>query len=271
MARAGQDRYTVMGYKEFGHQLLDTYDLDPLYVILARTSWPDKVLFKFLLGYWIYYSAGCACKLAESRNFYDLAFVGDSEHWPRGHERRHMRGDIFKNTVTGLAQFGPPEKVVEFMLDGKDFQSIAKRVQSFSGFGPWISWKVADMAERVVNLPVKFDNAEIGVYRDPVKGAALIGFGDQHYPIKLDEVHAVFSRLQSDFGQRKAPPYLDRLVNIQELETICCKWKSHVNGHYPLGLDTKEIYHGLEDGCGDLAAELKGYLKPYYELWSEND
>lgn len=249
-------------YHEFGHYLLDTYDLDPLYVILASVSWPEKVMKTFLLGYWVFYSAGVACKIAEAKKPYETMFALDAQHAPRGHERRHMRGQQFEDTVNGLKQFGSPEKVVDYMLNGSDFATIGKNVQAFRGFGPWMAFKVADMAERVLQLPVDFSNAEIGVYRDPVKGAALIGYGDQKYPITTDEVHNVFSQLQQDFAGRMAPPYLDRVVNIQELETICCKWKSHVNGHYPIGCDTFEIYHGLQN-CGDLARDLRTQLFPY--------
>lgn len=247
---------------EFGYYLLDTYDLDPLYVILASVSWPERVMKTFLLAYWVFYSAGVAARVAEAENPYHMMFFGDANHWPRGHERRHMRGQQFEDTVNGLRKFGSPEKVVDYMINGSDFKTIAANVQAFYGFGSWISWKVADIADRVLQLPVDFSNAEIGVYKDPIKGAALIGYGDQNYNISNTQVHKVFDKLQQDFAGRMAPPYLDREVNIQELETICCKWKSHVNGHYPIGCDTFEIYHGLQR-YGDLAQELQIKLKPY--------
>jgi hypothetical protein len=256
-----------LSWKEFGKVLLDTYDLDPLYAILASTSWPEKFMLRWLLGYWIFYSAGVASRLAESKDFYAEAIYGDANHWPRGHERRHMRGHNFINTIAGLKHFGSPEKVAARMVDGKDFQSIGKNVKSFTGFGDWIAWKVADQAERVLQIPVDFSNADIAVYKDPVKGAALISYGDQEYPIKPDEVRDAFDYMQTSMRQYLAPPYQDRKVNIQEMETVACKFKSHCNGSYPQGLDTKEIYHGL-GGWSDAAEELKMYLQPYMDLWS---
>lgn len=253
-----------MNHITFGKQLLESYDLDPLYVILAGTSWSERMMKRFLLAYWIFYSAGVACKVAESKSFYRTMFEMDANHAPRGHERRHLRGQAFIDCVNGLKSFGTPEQVVDAMTVGNDFQTIAKAVQTFRGFGPWMSFKIADMTERVLQKPVDFSNAEIGVYKDPVKGAALIMFGDQNHPITLDELHDVFSSLQHDFRHYKAPPYQDRLINIQELETIACKYKSHVNKHYPLWTDTQEIYHGLE-GYGDMADDLRALLQPYYE------
>ena len=34
-------------------------------------------------------------------------------------------------------------------------------------------------------------------------------------------------------------------MNVQEVETILCKWKSHMGGHYPLGNDLHEIREGM--------------------------
>jgi hypothetical protein len=58
------------------------------------------------------------------------------------------------------------------------------------------------------------------------------------------------------FKKFNAPGGTPRPVNVQEVETIFCKYKSHLKGHYPLGKDTREIHHGL-DGWGDLAQELQ--------------
>lgn len=51
--------------------------------------------------------------------------------------------------------------------------------------------------------------------------------------------------LESQFTDLKAPPLYDRPINIQEVEAVLCKWKSHMNGHYPLLNDITEIRDGL--------------------------
>lgn len=43
-------------------------------------------------------------------------------------------------------------------------------------------------------------------------------------------------------------------MNIQEVETVLCKWKSHMNGHYPLWNDIREINGGLEPWAGRCSA-----------------
>jgi len=44
----------------------------------------------------------------------------------------------------------------------------------------------------------------------------------------------------------KAPPWFDRPLNIQEAETILCKYKSHTHGHYPVGKDVAAVKKALE-------------------------
>jgi len=57
----------------------------------------------------------------------------------------------------------------------------------------------------------------------------------------------VVEHLIATFAGSTAPPVHDRAVGYQEVETILCKWKSHMNGHYRVGRDCIEIREGLED------------------------
>ena len=43
-------------------------------------------------------------------------------------------------------------------------------------------------------------------------------------------------------------------MNIQEVETVLCKWKSHMNGHYPLWNDIHDVNTGLEPWAGRCSA-----------------
>jgi hypothetical protein len=57
------------------------------------------------------------------------------------------------------------------------------------------------------------------------------------------------------FKGYKAQPREHRRFGAFEAETVLCKWKSHMNGHYAPGKDTYEIREGLH-GWGDLATQL---------------
>jgi len=120
---------------------------------------------------------------------------------------------------------------------------------------------------------VDFSQFELGVYSEPRKGAGLILTGDQEEEITDADLKLVVQELQKKLGHHNAPPWLTtrkpRKVNIQEIETVLCKYKSHVNGHYEPGKDTKEVYHGLQDPKFDcaLVGRMRRAVLPLMENW----
>jgi len=252
-------------WQDFGADLIATYDLDPIYPMVAAavTDWNRKL--RWLLAYWCFYHAGVASAIAErpAKDFYMLMHRGAVDGWPRGMERRYFWGDLALDTIRGLHDnFSSPEAAVEYMTNHKDFQSLSKAVQSCYGFGPWIAWKVGDMAERVLCHPVSFSDSTLGIYRDPVQGAAWIKFGDKRHAITEDELGEVVEMMENEFSGHLAPPYQDRPINIQEVETVLCKYKAHCFGHYPYGNDSIHVAKAL-DGWGDLAQHMKKTLLLY--------
>lgn len=251
----------------FGRALIATADLDPLYVMLY-TAWLNReVLGRFILGYSMFYHAGVASYLASVQgDFWEECRVADREKWPRGTERRHFRGDISRNSIEACAAVGSPEDVLDIIYPMTEEQSclgaplsfgqVFKGAQALSGFGPWIAFKLADIADRTRYLEVDFSDCALSIYRDPVKGAALWRYGDQDAVIQPGEIGEVCEEIRLALGpELLAPPLYDRPINIQEVETVLCKFKSHTNGHYDIGKDTREITHGLAD-WGPLAERL---------------
>lgn len=265
--------YERLPIEVFGAHLLSTVDLDPIYLALRNMNMPEAQLHRWLLGYWCSYHAGFASYLSEfeGADFFEalmVAAVNDTlaptgDRWPRGGERRHWRGAQATSCVESLIKrYGNnAEGMAEYCAgNGGTFQEVTKRVQEHRLFGPWIGFKVADMVDRVLGLPVSFDNAAVFMFKDPYK-AALIQYETNPnipvfaYPDGSEEprdrelatskaVHHVAEHLINHFAGFSAPPLNDRPVNIQEVETILCKWKSHMNGHYPLFNDINEISHG---------------------------
>lgn len=253
----------------FGRVLISSRDLDPIYVMLHRADLDPDTLKRWMLAYWCYYSAGVASFIAESPDFWNSMWRAHNEKWPRGAERRHFRGEVSLKALSCLRSTeATPEQIVDHMTGAPDLAGIINRVQEFSGFGPWIAWKIADMAERVLHLPVDFSQANLGMYRDPVMGAALVLTGDEHYPITPDELQGVVDNMTHEFSNYSAPPYYDRPINVQEIETCLCKYKSYRHGHYPPGKDTKEVYHAMK-GWGPLASRLRKYMPDTPLRWRD--
>jgi hypothetical protein len=248
-----------MDWLKFAKILIESQDLDPVYTMLVDSKMEERLLHKFLLAYWCYYDCGVAAYIAESRDFY-MAMWRCFVNAPRGMERRHFRGQAACDAIEGFNNMDP-QRIVKDMCAHKTFAQVSAHVQRYKGFGPWIAWKIGDMSERILGWPVDFNNTELGIYKDPVKGAAFIRFNDKNHPITHNELAGVVDEIchQLNMLGYKAPPWGDRDINIQEAETILCKYKAHCFGHYPLGNDSLHVLHCL-DGWGDLATELKQYV-----------
>lgn len=267
--------YPRLPIEEFGHKLITTGDLDPLYIAVYKSELPDEKRARWLLAYWCLYNAGVASWLADCDDYWRYIEEAAANttpspiggRWPRGAERRHWRGaqaiasavDLQRNsnwvvnphTLVEWLAYGPSDGA-EPVPDTVKFADVAKRVQTLRGFGPWISFKVGDMLDRLDVVNVCFEEAEVFMFDDPRKAALMLtkqrlGLPDN---AKLkDEAAAiaqVVAYLKEQFKELPAPPMFDRPVDLQEVETVLCKWKSHCNGHYPPGKDTLEINEGLE-------------------------
>lgn len=259
--------YPRLSIQEFGSSLLDSGDLDPVYVALHRCGWSRPHQCRWLVAYWCFYNCGVASWLSEREGpeFWAVMMKAarndelspPGERWPRGRERRHFRGAAGISAVAQLAQAYSehPERMVDLICEyAPDFKDVTGKVMEHPLFGPWIAFKVADMIERVLGVHVDFTEAAVFMFKDPVK-AAVMYWNQQNYHELEDQpgppfirnviIPEVVSELTCYFAHVKAPPRNDRPVGLQEVETVLCKWKSHMHGHYPPGLDTREIRESL--------------------------
>lgn len=243
----------TLTWREFGTALFETNDLDPVYValyeLLAGGLDRDAVK-RWLVAYWMFYHCGFACEAAERSGPGFWAHLADGfDGHPRGAERRHFREAAALSALKRIeAAHGSPERLVSALVSGGrvlTLDEVSRRVKTLPMFGPWISWKVCDMLERIMGAPIRFDPRALGMYRDPVQGAALILKGHWTAEITVPEVAGVASSIVDVYRGVKAPPRYERPVNVQEAETVLCKFKSYWKGHYYVGKDIADIRHGL--------------------------
>ena len=259
---SGSQDYRRLTWQDFAVQLVESKDLDPVYVMLSKAEMEPGKLKRWLLAYWCFYHSGVASWIADHDKwmFFEACRTIYKEA-PRGFERRHFRGDNGKKALKWLEEFGDSEQIVEWIVDEgpQNFADVSERVQQMYLFGPWIAWKVADMLERVAGAEIDFSGADLAIYEEPRKGAALILRGDPEANVKPEEVRGLIVSVEHLLVNYYAPPSGDRPINIQEVETIFCKYKAHVNGHYPLFNDSRELKASL-DGWGEFAESLAPFV-----------
>lgn len=191
--------------------------------------------------------------------------------WPRGHERRHFRGAQGSVAVKELrAKYPEPEDFVDTLQrvdagESMQFSKLSEKIREHRSFGPWIAFKVGDMLERVLGKQVDFTEAEVFMFEAPREAAILLWRTKQNLPEgakpkdETQVIKQVVRYLADHFNGEhvvgnppvkqkigfRAPPLFDRPLGLQEIETILCKWKSHMTGSYPLWNDIDEINAGL--------------------------
>ncbi|MDB5177565.1 MAG: hypothetical protein JWN75_1233 [Candidatus Saccharibacteria bacterium] len=258
---------SIDGLKAFGARLIETGDLDPIYVALVGAQLDREQTKRWLLAYWMFYHAGFASYASEregsvfwaviERAAYNLTESPVGGRWPRGTERRHFRGDKCVNAVGWFANQATPEYFVDRLsmpsgMGGYEVlthKAVIARATRWPQFGPWIAFKVADMLERCLGVPVAFSNEVALLYKEPAKCLDIL------YDVTATPTSDTYRDLEEWAMRMPAPPLLDRPCSHQEIETVLCKYKSHLGGHYEVGKDTKELREGLE-GWGKTAKKL---------------
>ena len=249
---------------KFGVDLIHSRDLDPVYCALFGAQLSEAQLSRLLLGYLAFYNLGLAAWLSEheGEQYWAAMLVAAKNEtlsplgsrWPRGSERLHFRGAKCVSAVGWLARNYPaPEAPIRSLLNCKTEKHVIERVGRWPMFGPWAGFKAADLLERCVGHPLRFD-PNIGLlYAEPRAGLDMLAAELNQSP------RVIYNNLLSYFSAHKAPPRDDRPCGAAEVESILCKFKSMRGGHYFVGKDIKEVRHALE-GWGTTAANLLRHL-----------
>lgn len=232
--------------REFGRALITTGDLDPVYIAIAGAKLPWNQRARLVLAYACLYHLGCAAYLSEFKGdeFWEkLRLAADNVHgpvegkWPRGTERRHWRGKAAADSWSCLTLGDTPEAVIEYWFDEcpNAFQYCYRRILETTGFGPWVGFKLVDMAERVLGYDINMRECGKYFYKEPLAGAALI---HKNLAAAIELLHDALGELPAPAGGRRC--------GIMEMETVLCKFKAHVKGHYTVGKDIREVRHALQ-------------------------
>ena len=237
---------------EFGEALVTTGDLDPIYNYLYEQKFEPNRLKRWLLTYSMFYHAGVANKASCQQGYHYWDYISSGipaqpVGFPRSEERRHFRGHTATEAIEFMSQY-EPESIVDSWYKEPDFPSVIANVQKLKYYGPWIAFKLADMGERCLGLPINFSGCELNIYREPRMGAALVMKGDKNAQITASELSEVIEYITSNLNAKGllAPPINDRPLNVQEAETILCKFKSMKGGHYYVGKDIEAVEKALK-------------------------
>jgi hypothetical protein len=227
----------ITNWRELCEAVILTGDLDPLYdfTVAANKARNDLWTARFVTHLLTFYDVGGACHAADltsEGSFWDYV-ISNYDHFPRGTNRRHSRGDIGRKYVANCEKIGSPSVFLEEAW-APNYTALVKKFQDKfhgCGYGPYFVWKVMDYQDRVLGRPVKLEMHEaVRHMPDEAKKGATLLWPD----VPLLGVLSAMTRFLTRFT---APGLPNRQCGLSEAETMLCALRGWYNGDYAVGQD----------------------------------
>ena len=249
---------------DFGAHLLTSRDLDPIYIALNKCAFDSGTRNRWLTAYCAFYSAGFACWASEQEtagywSALHTAAVNEvptpfGERWPRSSERRHFRGEQAKKAIIAWKEKYEenPECMMEYISEGApSFTQTYERAKQHRSVGAWMGFKLVDLVDACMGYEI--DQSDIMLFMYDTPRESLLRRWQEKYQLPAtakprDEeavIRGMVQYYQDIFKDHTIPHKPGKPLDMFCLETIFCKYQSHLNGHYPLYNDIDEITHGL--------------------------
>lgn len=283
--------YPRLGIVPFAQHLLRTGDLDPIYLALNKVQWPEAQKYRWLVAYCAFYHAGVACYMSELHGdmfWAHMMWAAKNEEampppvaprWPRGHERRHFRGEqAVKGIQDWQTRYPVPESMFLYIRYNEPgstvaFGDVRARALEHRSVGEWLSFKMVDLVDACLGVEVDQSDLMNFMYDAPRKSLLRewreqYCWGPNVMPKDAAAERKVIEHmnrwLATELREFSIPHKPGQPLAPFELETVWCKHQSHLNGHYPLHNDIHEINAGLLPWLStcDAAMEFFGAMPP---------
>lgn len=208
---------------------------------------------QYALMFFMFYDAGQAAAMANAMtelDFWHMINYG-YDHFKRGTERRHFRGQKGKDAMLKFQRMGSPRTIWAKMASRPDisvpdaltYTQLCRNLRDdFAGcqIGPYFMWKAMDILERCLGYSVTLSLKETleGMPDEPKK-CALTVWPDRPLSDTVRDVHDMIADLP-------APGIPNRYCGYSEVETILCMIKGFfLTKTHRLGDDIDEKHQQL--------------------------
>jgi len=245
-------------YLKFSHKMLETKDIDPVYPVLQELNkglMMDEQEFWLSFLYVAWYNLPVGLTAYTKCPEPDLRILPKIDwSWPTGIERRANRGGkvVFhiESYLKTVAEYGDQyvfyTKDLDFSKQAdpeQNWRIINTRLQTLHLNGRWAAYKHCEILRRVHGLPILAPDMGNAFSSGPRQGLALFyGEVEGNSPAAIE----LLDEQALDLQARMAKWGVE--VDIEELETLMCNWKSLVNGKYYIGHDIDELLEQMHVG-----------------------
>ncbi len=251
-------KLTWKDFLKFSNAMLVTGDIDPVYPVLIHLTREmdkeDALWLSFLYVAWYNLPVGATAFDLGSPSPELLPQIDWS--WPTGIERRANRGGkVVFHIESYLKQVKEHGSQWQYYTAGLNMEAkslahrqdnwriVNQRLQTIHLNGRWAAYKHCEIIRRVHGLPMEAPDMGNAFSSGPRQGLALFyGEVEGNSPDAI----ALLDRQGEDLIGR-----MDKwgvTVDIEELETLMCNWKSLVNGKYYIGHDIDELLEQIHVG-----------------------
>jgi len=253
----------VNDWKSYAREVIKVDDLDPMYGTInkARNLYGHQWACQYLMHFFMFYDAGQAAGLAKAETELDFWHMENYgyDHFKRGTERRHFRGEKGRQALLTFQRMGSPEYIWKKMHKPTYTQFLKNIEDNFQGTqtGPYFAWKAMDFLDRCLGMPISLSKQEAikGMPDQPKKCAARV------FPnVPLEDVLDI---VLDGIKDLVAPGCETRTCGYSEVETILCTLQGHFfTNTYSIGDDIDKRHKQLKD-----YPQLKSLLPPVLD-WS---
>lgn len=263
----GTDRKLLDDFFAFSRLHMESGDVDPLYPVLKHVlaSEPNEDQRAWqALTYVAFYNlpsalrwlrepalvAGPSAGLFPGMQRMPRDWDPSRAYLPTGVERRSLRGGV--NMVRHLqsvqelaAQHGGYRGWLTHRFEGNpatDWFRLQEAARQAWGNGRWAAYKTAEVAQKVLGLPVEPADMGNAGSTGPRKGLELL-FGTSASVAELD----AWGNKLMEVGTHS----WGILWDLAEVETCLCDFHSMVRGHYYVGHDIDQLQGDVEKAVGE--------------------
>lgn len=244
----------LAAFSEFGKHMLDSEDIDPIYPVLRQliadlglSPRQAEWLVILYLAYYEITSALTAFRNHPQPGERTILVDRDTLKLPTGIERRglrqaHLMADHLEDWLSrfdGVTHFSAVE---DWFANDPHFNAgvLGEYLTGVKYNGRWASYKAIEVMQKVLGWPVAHADAGHDGSTGPRKGLTLFfpevkGNGPRAID-RLDEQTDVLMRAVRAHGVE---------VEVEQVETLLCDFKSLAHGRYYVGHDTDLMLEGI--------------------------
>lgn len=233
--------------------MVETNEMDPVYPVLKEIgrllSLDPESLTWLIHVYVAYYDMGSALRCYESNpepKVPETPILGlfcATER--RGHRDPYRFRPHFESLVSIAENNGGLYRWISKYVGSdpeRSWNSVCVALEAIHGNGRWAAYKIAEMLQKVADLPIQAPDMGHANSTGPRDGLAYL-YSDLPSGNRSEDI-AKLDAVSEDLVDRLSKRGV--VAKIEEVETSLCGLKSLINGHYYIGADIDKMQESLD-------------------------